>query len=141
MAYCTLADMVERFGQAEIIKLTDRDKPYTNAIVEPVLQSAIADASELIDSYLNGRYPLPLSPVPKPVVRYCAELARYYLYTQKPPEEVSERYKAAIKWLESVAKGTIKLGASDLTPESPKPGSPRFTGASRTFRRDSLKGM
>lgn len=136
MTYTTEQDMVDRFGQDELIQLTDRSN--TGAIDTTVLDDAIADAGNEIDSYLGGRYTLPLSTVPPVLNRVCAEIARYRLYTFEAPAEVANRYKANTQWLTQVANGVIQLGvdavgaqpADAVTPPNPP---------ARVFTYDTLK--
>lgn len=109
--YATKAEMVERFGEQELIELTDRNGT-AGAIVDSVLDAALADASADIDGYLGGRYPLPLAVVPKVLNRHACDLARYYLYDNRLDDThpAARRYKAAIRLLEQVAAGKVQLG-------------------------------
>ena len=109
--YATKAQMVERFGEQELIELTDRDGS-TGAIVDEVLDAALADAAADIDGYLGGRYPLPLAVVPRVLNRHACDLARYYLYDNRLEDShpAARRYNASIRLLEQVSKGTVQLG-------------------------------
>lgn len=111
MPYCTATDMQTRFENWELIDLTN---PGGDTIALAVLNQAIDDAGAEIEAYLGGRYSLPLNPVPKVLNRIACNLARYYLYDNKPTESVEKAYGEAIGFLSQVAKGHIKLGiASD----------------------------
>lgn len=119
--YCTTDDLITRFGETEIIQLTSKESPI-DAINYDVLNLAISDASAEIDGYL-ARFSLPLVSVPKTLTRICCDIARYFLYDDSTLTEdhpVDKRYKAVIKFLEQVSKGTISLGVDDTgnTPES-----------------------
>ncbi len=117
MAYCTKQDMLDRFGQDEIIKLTDRDN--LGVINDAVLTLAIDDAGAEIDGYLS-KYLLPLANVPEVLVRNCCDIARYFLYDDAAPERVEKRYEAVRLFLTNVAKGAISLGL-DSTGAIPEP--------------------
>lgn len=106
--YCTKDDMLARGWEKELIQLTD--KANLGVIDDGILNQAIADASAEIDSYLQGRYSLPLIiPVPN-LTRICCDVARYYLFETKVTEQVQNRYDTVIRYLEHIAKGVIKLG-------------------------------
>ncbi len=101
--YCTSAHMINRFGQNELIQLTDRVNGV--AIDTTVLSAAIADASSEIDSYIGGLIE-PGDP-PAHLVRIACDLARYHLYDDLSNEEVRIRHENALRWLQDAAAGKI----------------------------------
>lgn len=107
MAYADQTAMVNRFGEAEIISLTDPD----NLVIDPVVVGrALDDASAEIDTYLCGRYDLPLTaPYPAILERVCCDIARYRLYDDLPIVEVRKRYEDALSWLRDIAAGRAVL--------------------------------
>lgn len=126
MNYITKAEMIARFGYTELTQLTDRED--TGAIVDEVLDGAIADAGTTIDSYLQQSYTLPLSDAvigASPLKRICGDLAMSYLYVNGPPEHIADNAKAAVQWLRDIAAGKATLGAQ----ESDAADSPRITTA------------
>jgi len=108
--YVTQADMTTRFGEQEMIQLTDRTMPPAGIIDTAVLDMAIADANGLIDTYIKTRYPQPLASVPEPLKRKAADIARYYLHDDNVPDPVMNAYKAALGFLKDVAAGRASLG-------------------------------
>ena len=118
MSYCTQADLIERFGTAEITQLSDRAGLGT--LDSAVIEGAIADADAEIDGYLSGRYALPLINVPLVMTRIACDIARYWLFGQDTTPLVKDRYDQAISYLGKVAAGTITLGpdATGAEPES-----------------------
>lgn len=113
MAYATVADLVTRFGEDELIDLTDRDEPRTGAIVEAVALAALSDAAGEADAYLGVRYALPVSPVPAHLLTAVCDIARYRLHGVRVTDEVRARYEDAVRWLRDVAQGRAALpGAS-----------------------------
>ncbi len=133
--YVDEAAMVERFGERELIQLTDRSGAG-DTIVADVLDRAIADAQAEIDAYLRGGgYDVPLDPVPVVISRVAADIARYHLYDDQATEEVSKRYKDQIKFLERVASGTVQLGAKP----GDGAGAPEVRAPERVFTRDELR--
>ena len=123
MNYATAADMVERFGERELIQLTDRDD--TGGINPGSVNRALADATAFADGYLGRIYQLPLRGCAKPpatvgaevtyvappvLTRLVCDLARYYLMPDVGDKhEAVNRYKAATKDLQALADGTTQL--------------------------------
>lgn len=137
MNYATTQDMIDRFGQDELVQLTDRSG--AGVIDQVVLGRALADADADIDSYLGSRYTLPLPSVPSVLVRVGADIARYYLYGERINDLVKTRYDAAITFLQQVAKGLATLedvAANQVVSES---GGVQFVAGRRVFSRDSLQ--
>jgi phage gp36-like protein len=112
VTYATQTDLVERFGEEELIQLTDRAN--VGAIDSAVLARAIADADAEIDSYVRaGGHTVPLSPVPDVVSRLAADIVRYRLHDDAATDEVRKRYEDARRTLEAIAAGRVSLGADD----------------------------
>lgn len=130
MNYATVADMVSRFGETELIQLTD---PEANAAIDPALvQGRITDAQMLIDSWIGQVYRMPLRgcvqaasvpggpatyTVPPQLTRIACDIARFYLFKDVAPDNVVYlRHKAALAELQAIAKGeaglTCPLGGS-----------------------------
>lgn len=111
MTYCDKAGMIARFGEVELIRLTDPDDSLSedSQIDDDAINAALSDATDEIDSYLAVRHSLPLSTTPKLLVRLCADIARYRLYDDRMIEEVEKRYNASIRMLKDIAKGTASL--------------------------------
>lgn len=138
MPYATQQDLVDRFGETEVIQLSDRTS--SGAIDAVVVAAKLADAGAEIDGYLAGRYTLPLVPVPLTLQRIACDIARYHLYDDRVTEAVAKRYNDAIKFLTGVSKGDIQLGvdAGGTAPPSAA-GAPEFTACDPVFTRDTLK--
>ncbi|TNX85364.1 gp436 family protein [Acinetobacter radioresistens] len=116
--YATEADMVKRFADdIEELKLMHADAAAT-------INEALQDAAEEINGYIGGRYPLPLPNVPSNLNRMACDIARYRLYYQQPTEEVRNRYKDAIKFLERVqdekAHLQIQTATNEIVDDQPK---------------------
>jgi len=84
------------------------------------LNELLDDAGGVVDSYLGGLYTTPLSPVPRGIETHVINIALFNLYgnTAREGDPVETRYKGAIRFLEMVAKGVIKIGA-DATGVAP----------------------
>lgn len=109
--YTTKQDLIDKFGEREVIALTDRE-PFQHAVNESVLDGAIAAVCAEIDSYISPRYPVPLTPVPKILSYMACDMVRYYLTGSAASETdpITMRYKNAVKFLTTVGKGDVTLG-------------------------------
>jgi phage gp36-like protein len=110
MTYATKQNLIDRFGSDELIQRTDRAN--TGSINDAVINQALSDADNTINSYITAY--LPLSTVPSGLVRIACDIARYYLYDDAIPEAVEKRYDDAISYLASVGKGQIALIADSV---------------------------
>jgi len=140
MAYATLDDLKQRFGETEIVQLTDRNGDDTAD--QAVVDRALEDASAIADSYLARRHTVPLDPAPLVLVSAVCDIARARLYDANVPEAVTSRKDEAIGWLKRVADGKADAitdpagGAKD----EPAAISTKSNGL-RVFDRDSLRGF
>lgn len=124
--YITRKDLVDRFSQREIDRLEANIKNNVdNTDTDPV-STAINDAEDVINGYIAAQNDMPLLIIPSSVSRACSVLARYYLYKDKPTEQVRTDYEDAIRWLEQVSIGRIKLV---LEAKQPKPFEDFSSGA------------
>jgi phage gp36-like protein len=137
VSYITQQELTRRFGEDEVIQLTDRAR--TGAVDTDVLDQAIDDAGAEIDGYLAGRYRLPLDPVPRALVPLAANIVRYRLYDDAAPDEVRSRYEDAVKFLTALAKGQFSLGQPvEEESAADRPG-PHFRARPRSFDDHTLK--
>jgi phage gp36-like protein len=110
--YCSEQAFEARFGSKEWGELLPEGEGDDGRSYSAVA----ADADSLIDSYLAGRYVVPLSPIPKLIIGIAADLIRYRLYDDAPPKEVAARRTNAIKLLEQLRDGEMVL--TGVTPVS-----------------------
>lgn len=112
MPYCTIEDIKGCIPESNIVQLTDDEG--LGIVNQARVDKAIAIADSIIDGYLRGRYTLPLSAVPEIIKTIAIDIAVYKLYERRleleMPETMSARYKNAVKILEQIQKGLIKLG-------------------------------
>jgi len=111
--YSTLADIKNDISEAELIQLTDDEG--AGVVDEDKVTDAIADADSEIDGYLRGRYPLPLSPVPRILKNLSVGIALYYLFHRKQisSEVIDKRYENAVKLLVKISDGKVQLVEAD----------------------------
>lgn len=144
MTYATEEDMRVRFGEATLAQLCPPDLPDPGGPegdAAPSLAAALADATELIDSYAAARYAVPLDPVPAPVRRWCADIARWYLDRARTDEAIRKAYEDAIAGLKDMARGVIVFQAAGIPSRDTAQGQVAMSGPERLFSVASLKGF
>lgn len=167
MTYATAQDLLTRFDVDEITQRAAREVPrlvtvdmlriaaeggdltgYTDDVRAAIakamdkIEAALSDAHNLIDSYLAGRFALPLSPVPQVLPRIACELARYYLYDDQLTDPVKQRYEGNIKFLRDVSTGTVRLGVDADSGAAPAgTGNAELVSAGRIWDRQASKGF
>lgn len=141
MSYAVKQDMIDRFGQLEIQQLSDKATPPVGAINDVVLGKALDDADGAIDSYLAGRYTLPLASVPKIIKRYACDIARYFLWEDGASDVVRRGFDDAMKFLRQVASGDVSLGLDAANQAvAPAEGNVSFSEDRRVFGGDREYG-
>ncbi len=111
--YATLADLLARAGEDEILQVADRD---ADGAPDPtVVASAIATAESEINGYIGARYRLPLTSVPGLVTTWAVSIARYHLHRDGAPDHVVRDWKSAMDGLRDVAKALVSLPVSEGT--------------------------
>jgi phage gp36-like protein len=105
MAYCVKQDLIDRFGETELIQRTGRG---SGVIDDTVLAQAIDDADAEINGYLTA-YKLPLSVIPADFIRKACDITRFYLHQDAMTDRITAGYNNAIKYLSKIANGTISI--------------------------------
>lgn len=140
MSYCTLTDLTNRTPMETLLQLAD-DLDH-GAVDAEVIAAAIADADELIDSYLRGRYSLPPSQPVVILTSLAVDLCLYGLYGRRPefatPERVIANQKNALALLAKINSGVILLGIAAPDVAVPGTSSATFVSKPRIFSRDGL---
>lgn len=140
MTYASRQDLIDTFGEDEILQLTDRAR--SGVPDDLLLDRALARADDEVNGYLAARYTLPFASPPRILRRLASDLARYHLYTTATPEEVRTRYADALRFLRAVADGSVQLGLDAAnTPIGSSLGEPEFRAPPRVFTHDTLKDL
>lgn len=99
------------------------------------IEEGLKNTSLKIDSYLSGRYTLPLdvavvagSQLPK----VCGDITHYDLIGSQVLESVQSRYKEAMAWLRDISTGKAKLGGV-VVPSVTVVGKVEFTAPKPVF--------
>lgn len=137
MSYATQADLVSRYGETEIIQLSDRAN--TGVIDSGVVEDKLADADAEIEAYLGMRFALPLAVVPTVLKRVACDIARYHLYDNRATDDVVRRYKDAIAFLSALAAGKVSIGIDPVAGTTPAASDvPVVDAAPQVFDRGTL---
>lgn len=129
--YAKASDLIARYGEDELVQLTDRDGSggYDPATVG----RALSDASALIDGYVAARYTLPLAETPALLIGLCCDLARHALHADAAPEVVTDRRDQALARLRDISAGRLRLDAT--VPAAAPSGTVQMTSSERLFSR------
>lgn len=140
MTYATQQDLIDRFGQRELVQLTDRTNVPPTTIDATVIARHLADATAVVDSYLGKVYALPLAETPPVVVKVTADIARYYAHGKAADRDgpVARAHAEALAWLKDVSRGLVQLDVGGAVPAEAGGGSVRADPPGRVFTRDSL---
>jgi phage gp36-like protein len=139
MPYANKQDMIERFGEAELIENSNKGQAATS-IKDSSLNLALSDADAEINAYLAVRYVLPLANPPAILVNLACQIARYNLFGPAVTDEVRDRYRNAAAFLKNVSDGKATLGpAADSTVPPASGDSPKFSKPDPVFTKNSLK--
>ncbi|MCH7768889.1 MAG: DUF1320 domain-containing protein [Nitrospinae bacterium] len=110
MAYITQSDIEDQLSESELIQLTDDSG--AGQVDSNVVARAIADADDEVNSHLQERYTVPLSPVPGLIRKLSVDVAIYNLYSRRDLDAPvrTKRYEDATKLLKALARGEASLG-------------------------------
>lgn len=137
--YVTAQDLVDEFGERELVDLTDVAPVRTHQVDFTVAQRVCDRANAEIGAALQGRYTLPLAAVPALLKYVGQDLAHYYLYQSPPPSWVQARFDQARRTLRDLATGTLTLGpdAAGAAVAAPAQDMPAFVPGDKAFARSA----
>lgn len=141
MAYATLRNIIERYGEDDLLTAADRDGD--DQLDSAAVDRALSDASAEIDTYLATRYALPVPYIPEILKRLCVDITLYRLAFNAVgnSEERRRRYEDAVALLVRISKGDVSLGLGvQATPRS-KGSGVVINGPGRRFSRDTMEGL
>lgn len=136
--YAARQDMIERFGEQELIQATDRADPPAGVISDAVLNGAIDDAEAEINGYVAPKYALPFASVPSILKRWTCDIALYFLLKDRAAEAVVKRYESIVKSLRMVNAGELSLGRDATGNEVASNDGAKVKAAKRVFDDKSL---
>lgn len=143
MAYVTKQGLIDRFGELELVQLTDRTNIPVSTIDDVPVTRAIDDATALADGYLAKVMALPLSIVPPVLEKTVADIARYYLHGTSADKDspVTRAFNTSTTFLRDVSRGLVQLTAGSEAPKPAGSGQVQVSAPARVFSRDSLRNL
>ncbi len=141
--YATVADMIKRFGETQIIRLSRPEDRTAETVDEVKVNEALVDATSLIDGYIRGRYFAPIAQPPAEIIRAACILARYDLADGEhtsPTTEMTKSRDDVVAWLKGVANETIHLDLplAEPTGRDNVGSGPRISDRTRLVTRDNF---
>lgn len=142
LPYAASQDLIDRFGEQELVQLTDRANVPPEQIDDTVVERALADATATVDSYVGKVYALPIGSAPPVLIKVCCDIARYYLHGEAADKDsiVTRNQAAALAWLRDVAKGLVQLDIEGIVPGQPGGGTVRTSEPERPLTAATMKG-
>lgn len=118
MSYCSLEDLKKAKPEIELVFFTDDEN--TGELDEDIIDEKISESDTRIDSYVGGRYSLPVEVIPKILKDIAVDLTIYFLWKRKnndAPEVVVKAYDDAMKQLENIRQGKLFIPELDVADE------------------------
>lgn len=155
MGYCEVEDVLAMLKKDMMSVILGEDYTEDETLLQelmmPYCETAIADAGAEIDGYIGKRYRVPLAAAPPVLQKYAKDIAVYNLVSRtgidesKREKTILNRYNAAIRYLELVAKGSVDIGVdeggsgSGTDPAEDAAIGFRIQSNNRLFSRDSMR--
>ena len=136
--FANLADMQARFEERDLLQLSD--DANTGAINTASIDAKLESADALIVGYVARRHRDTAQFAGSVILRDIAcDYAFYLLWRSDAPDWVMDRKKAAMRQLEQIAAGTLKLDQGEEE-AAPRPGQILTSSDPQRFGRDNLRG-
>jgi len=138
--------MIARYGETQMIRLSRPEDRTAETVDEVKVNTALSDASDIINGYIRGRYHVPVAVPPDSIIRATCALARYDLAQGEattPSDEMTAARKDTITWLENIAKELVNLDipAAQPTGHDAVGSGPRMSDRDRFMSLDTLRGF
>ncbi len=141
MAYCTQAQLEERYSTNFLIELSDRDDTPATIVDASLITRAITDADAVIDGYLKPVYALPLASTPNQITDLSLSIAIYKAHGNVVSDKIKEDYKTALMQLKDIGAGRIKLDIAGVEPEGSGASQVITNEKEQVLTADSMKGF
>lgn len=125
--YIDKTHLLEAFSEQELLELSNDDYPASK-IQDAIVEKMIKRSCELINSYLSGRYDLPLKEAPSLITAVACDFTRYFLHGRRVngsdfPEAVRRNFDNGMKILSQIRDGKIHLGVETTQKLMPEGGA------------------
>lgn len=141
MPYASYEQLVAFAGEDQLIELSDRSGSGATAVDAALCARALADADALIDGHLAGRHALPLAAVPPLLTTLALPIALYKAHSRSVPEKVRKDYEDALRTLERIADGRVKLDVAGAEPAVAGGGDVRANTPARPLTAETMTGF
>lgn len=103
LKYTSVEDLTDLLSETQLAQITD-DSDGDPSTDDPRVQKFLAYAESTVDTFIQARYSLPLSPVPASVQYAALVIAKYRLLLRREymSDEIEKEYMAVMTWLEMV---------------------------------------
>ncbi len=136
MAYATKQDMIDRFGEDEVIGITDRANPPTGIVNDEVLAKALENATAEVNSEAKLTGTIRQT---EQLANITCAIARYHL-SDPCSERVRTDYEDQINFLRRVADSkSLLIGQDAAAPATSAPATIIISAPPRTFSHQTLK--
>lgn len=136
-AYATIADMLARWSEMDLVQLAEADDL---AGATPRITTQLTSAGHIIDGYVAVKYRTGAAPIPPLLTDIACDIARFRLFRDHPTDAAEKAHHAAMAQLAHIAKGTIKLD-DGAEPLAERPGAILVERPERLFGRGSMGGF
>jgi phage gp36-like protein len=143
--YASVDDVESRYATDFLIRITNfTDEDEGTEINEDRITTALEDASDLIDGYLQGRYAIPVSPFPEFFIPDTVKLAIKLLVERKgyEPKSPDEAHVTAgnevLKKYMAIADGSISISIPDSGGSSVPPTKVLTSSPGAIFDKETL---
>lgn len=141
MAYTTLQQLIDRYGEAMLIGLTDRADNSTAAVDPDIIDQAIAAAGAQIDGYVGARYALPMAEVPPLIAKLARAITCWELHIYDAPDKITEEYKDAVATLKDMSRGAVVLDIAGHQPAGNGSSGVQITDRARPLEASKMGGL
>jgi phage gp36-like protein len=125
--YCSLTDLLKKETKQVLVDLTNDESGVE--IVQSVVEDSIRRATDVVNSFIRGRFPVPIADsaenVPDSIRGVCVDIAIFFLYQRQMrtqvPDSIKDLYKNAKSELVEYQTGKRSIDNRDSGNEMTTP--------------------
>ena len=137
--------MPTRVSLTQLQQLTSEDGL---SVVQTVIDVAISNADELINSYCAKKYVVSFNPIPQRITNLSADLAKFYIYKKRSDvfgnelqQSIRDLYTDSLNFLKDVAIGKAVIEGAVIPPANPITTGGSFSANKRHLTQHSLNKL
>ena len=145
--YCEKQDLINALREKAVTDFATDVTGDPQATIDARIDAVIVKSCDLIDGYLRGRYPLPITNVPGVVKSLAVDIALYYLASRKgiregtPEVTLRVKFEDAVRYLRDIQAGKADIGIPNAEGESVPAGEARVSAPDKTFNSTFWNGF